>query len=72
MGDGLFHRAVARCAQQDWVAAKADFEEAKAGGVLVASSFQGVCGGVQRFEARHGLRMPSELATMLYVASSEQ
>ena len=72
VGDGLFHRAVARCAQQNWTAAKADFEEAKAGGVLVASSFHGVCGGVQRFEAGHGLRMPSELATMLYVASPEQ
>lgn len=70
--DGLFHRAVTRCAQQDWTAAKADFGEAKARGVLVASSFHGVCGGVQRFEARHGLRMPSDLATMLYVASPEQ
>ena len=70
-GDGLFHRAVAHCMQQDWAAAKADFKEAKTGGVLVASSFLGVCGGVQRFEAKHGLRMPSALATMLYVASPE-
>ena len=71
-GDGLFHRAVARCVQQDWAAAKADLEEAKAEGVLVASSFHGVCGGVQRFEAKHGLRMPSAVATMLYVASPER
>ena len=71
-GDGLFHRAVARCVQQDWAAAKADFEEAKAGGVLVASSFHGVRGGVQRFEAQHCLRMPSAIATMLYVASPER
>lgn len=71
-GDGLFHRAVARCLQQDWAAAKADFEEAKTEGLLVASSFHGVCGGVQRFEAKHGLRMPSALATMLYVASPER
>lgn len=69
--DGLFHRAVARCMQEDWVAAKADFEKAKAGGVLVASSFHGVCGGVQYFDAKHGLRMPSVVATMLYLASAE-
>ena len=72
VGDALFHRAVTRCVQQDWAAAKGDFEEAKAGGVLVASSFHGVCGGVQRFEAKHCLRMPSAIATMLYVAFPER
>lgn len=72
VGDALFHRAVARCVQQEWAAAKADFEEARGGGVLVASSFHDVCGGVQHFEAVHGLRMPSAVATMLYVAPPEQ
>ncbi len=71
VGDALFHRAVARCLQQDWVAAKADFEEARNDRVLVAASFHGVCAGVQRFEAEHRLGMPSTIGTMLYVASSE-
>ena len=50
-GDGHFYRAVARCAQQDWGRAKSDFETASQKGVLVASSFCAIFGGVPDFEA---------------------
>ena len=66
-GDGYFFRAVARCAQRDWVDAKGDLEAARQEGVLVASSFRGSCGGIRRFEAEHAVRMPSLVATMLHV-----
>ncbi len=64
--DGHFYRAVARCARQDWGEAKSDFETARQKGVLVASSFCAIFGGVPDFEARYGVRIPSDLATMLY------
>ena len=66
-GDGHFFRAVARCVQDDWVGAKADLESARKEGVLFASSFRNICGGVAKFEAEHGLRVPSDVATMLHV-----
>ena len=65
-GDGYFYRAVARCARQDWGEAKSDFETARQKGVLVASSFCAIFGGVPDFEARYGVRVPSDLATMLH------
>ena len=66
-GDGHFYRAVARCARQDWAEAKSDFETARQKGVLIASSFCAILGGVSDFEARYGVRIPSDLATMLHV-----
>ena len=66
VGDGHFYRAVARCAQQDWGEAKSDFVTARQEGVLVASSFCAIFGGVPDFEARYGVRIPSDLATILY------
>ena len=66
-GDGHFYRAVARCAQQGWGEAKSDFETARQKGVLVASSFCAIFGGVSDFEACYGVRIPSDLATMLHV-----
>ena len=65
-GDGHFYRAVARCAQQDWEEAKSDFETARQKGVLVASSFCAIFGNVPDFRARYGVRIPSDLATMLH------
>ena len=65
-GYGHFYRAVARCARQDWGAAKSDFETARQKGVLVASSFCAIFGGVPDFEARYGVRIPSDLATILH------
>ena len=65
-GDGHFYRAVVRCAQQDWGEAKSDFEMARQAGVLVASSFCAIFGGVPDFEARYDVRIPSDLATMLH------
>ncbi len=65
-GDGHFYRAVARCAREEWGEAKSDFETARQEGVLVASSFCAILGGVAGFEADHGVRMPSDLATMLH------
>ena len=65
-GDGHFYRAVARCAWQDWGEAKSDFEAARQKGVLVASSFCAIFGGVPDFEARYGVRIPSDLATILH------
>ena len=67
-GDGHLYRAIARCARRDWVGARSDLEAARQEGVLVASSFRKICGGVPRFEADQDLRMPSVVATMLYVA----
>ena len=65
-GDGHFYRAVARCAQQDWEEAKSDLVTARQEGVLVASSFCAIFGGVPDFEARYRVRIPSDLATMLH------
>ena len=65
-GDGHFYRPVARCARQDWGEAKSDFETARQEGVLVASSFRAIFGGVPDFEARYDVRIPSDLATMLH------
>ena len=65
-GDGYFYRAVARCAQRYWGEAKSDFEMARQKSVLVASSFCAIFGGVPDFEARYGVRIPSDLATMLH------
>ena len=65
-GDGHFYRAVARCARQDWGEAKSDFETARQEGVLVASLFRAIFGGVPDFEARYDVRIPSDLATMLH------
>ena len=65
-GEGHFYRAVARCAQQDWGEAKSDFETARQKGVLVASSFRNIFGGVPDFEARYSVRIPSDLATVLH------
>ena len=68
VGDGQFYRAVARCIQADWLGAKGDLEAARQEGVLVASSFRNIYGGVPEFEARYDVRVPSVVATMLYVA----
>ena len=65
-GDGHFYRAVVRCARQDWGEAKSDFETARQTGVLVASSFCAIFGGVPDFEARYGVQIPSDLATILH------
>ena len=65
--DARFYRAVARCANEDWKGAQTDFTEAREEGVLVASSFQNAVGSIPRFEAEYGIRVPSILATMLYV-----
>ena len=67
VGDGHFYRAVGRCAREDWADAKSDFETARQEGVLVASSFCNIFDGVPAFEARYGVRIPSDLATMLHV-----
>ena len=66
-GDGHFYRAIARCMQEDWNGAAEDVEEARREGILVATSFRNVCGEIGAFEAEHGIRVPSFLATMLYV-----
>ena len=66
--DGHFFRAVAHCVQHDWCEAKTDLQAARTEAVLVASSFRNIVGGVAKFEADYGLRMPSDVATMLYVA----
>ncbi len=66
VGDGRFCRAVARCIQEDWLEAKDDLKAARQEGVLVASSFRAICGGVPRFEADCDIRVPSVVATMLY------
>ena len=66
VGDGYFYRAVARCARQDWEGAKRDFETARQEGVLVASSFRAILGGVPDFEASYGVGVPSDLATTLH------
>ena len=65
--DARFYRAVARCANEDWKGAQTDFTEAREEGVLVASSFQNAVGSIPRFEAEYGIRVPSILATMVYV-----
>ena len=67
VGDGHYYRAVAQCARQVWGEAKRDLEAARDEGVLVASSFRAICGGIPGFEADHDLRLPSDVATMLYV-----
>ena len=67
IGDGQFYRAVARCVQADWFRAKIDFDAARQNGVLVASSFRNIYGGVPEFEAQYDVRVPSVVATMLYV-----
>ena len=67
IGDGQFYRAVARCVQADWLGAKGDLEAARQAGVLVASSFRNIYGVVPEFEARYDVRVPSVVATMLYV-----
>ena len=67
IGDAHFFRAVARCVQHDWREAKTDLETARTEGVLVASSFRNIVGGVAKFEADYSLRMRSDVATMLYV-----
>ena len=67
VGDGLFFRAVARCAREDWVKAKGDLEAARQEGVLVASSFRAIRDGRPGFE---DLTMPSDVATMLHVPCS--
>ena len=45
-GDGYFYRAVARSVQQEWLGAKGDLVTARQEGVLVASSFRNIFGGV--------------------------
>ena len=67
IGDGQFYRAMARCVQADWLGAKGDLEAARQEGVLVASSFRNIYGDVPGFEARYDVRVPSVVATMLYV-----
>ena len=67
-GDGYFFRAVSLCIRRDWAAAGGDFESARSEGVLVASSFRNICGGVAAFEAAYDLEVPSDIATMLHVA----
>ena len=59
VGDGQFYRAVARCVQADWLGAKGDLEAARQKGILVASSFRNLCGGVPGLEARYDVRVPS-------------
>ena len=65
--EGHLYRAMMFCASRDWEAARNDLEIARRGGLLVASSFQNICGGVACFEAEHGGRLPSDIATTLYV-----
>jgi len=67
-GDAQFFRAVARTIRHDWAAAKADFISARNEGVLVASSFRNIHGGVAAFESEHDFHVPSDIATMLHVA----
>lgn len=67
-GDGHLFRAVARCVQQDWGGERAEFESARKEGALVASSFRNIYRGVAEFEAEHGLRVPSDVVAVLYVA----
>ena len=43
-----------------WGKAKSDFETARQTGVLVASSFCAIFGGVPDFEARYGVQIPSD------------
>ena len=66
--DGHFYRALARCIQNDWPGAESDLECARREGLRVASSFRNIFGGVAKFEAEYDLRMPSIVATVLYVA----
>ena len=66
--DGHFYRALARCIQNDWAGAESDLESARREGLRVASSFRNIFGGVAKFEAEYDLRMPSMVATMLYIA----
>ena len=67
-GDAHFYRAIARCVKENWQGAMEDLELARRDKILVASSFQNVCGSIGTFEAEHGVKIPSILATMLYVA----
>ena len=67
IGDGYFFRALARCERGDWAEAMDDLEAARREGVLVASSFRNICGGIARFQDDLDLRMPSNVATILYV-----
>lgn len=72
VGDGHFYRAVARCALADWDGAKEDLSVASREGILVASSFRNILGNVSRFEAKYGVRVPSDVATALYNPSDDQ
>ena len=65
--DGFFFRGVARCFVNDWDEAKSDLEEARNKGVLIASSFQRVFGGIEQFEREHQVRLPSSIRTLLYL-----
>ena len=65
--DSHFYRAVARCVDEDWDRAKADFQKARQVGLRVARSFRNVFGGVQKFESDYGLRLPSLVKAELHV-----
>ncbi len=67
VGDGYFYRAVARCVRQEWAEAKGDFEAARRDGVLVASSFRKIYGGVQAFQDERHVALPSAVQTILHV-----
>ena len=67
VGDGYFYRAVARCVRQEWAEAKGDFEAARRDGVLVASSFRKIYGGVQAFQDERRVALPSVVRTILHV-----
>ena len=65
--DAHFFRGLARCIQRDWVAAEGDLERARRERLRVASSFRNIFGSVTKFETDYNLKIPSLIATQLYV-----
>ena len=66
--DALFFRAVARCIEKDWLTAESDLELVRKDGLRVTSSFRNVFGSVAKFETDYNLKIPSLIATQLYIA----
>ena len=65
--DAHFYRGVARCIENDWLAAESDLECARREGLRPASSFRNIFGGIDKFEADYNLKIPSLIATQFYV-----
>ena len=65
--DAHFYRAVVRCVKNEWGEAIADFKAARCARLLIASSFQNVFGGIDEFELKHGVRIPSSIRTELFI-----